>query len=94
MRSFCRLNGDIRKILVERVVIITREGAFLTIQLPGDWGLPTLRLRPESLRDFFAAELPLRVTFQTDNDGRVTALLVYPPRGQKAVTAARIRSAK
>lgn len=62
--------------------IITREGPFLTIQLPGDWGLPKLRLRPESLRDFFTAELPLRATFQTDNDGRVTGLLVYPPRGQ------------
>jgi len=74
--------------------IITREGAFLTIQLPADWGLPKLRLRPESLRDFFAAQLPLRVTFQTDSDGRVTGLLVYPPRGQKAVPATRIRSNK
>ena len=46
--------------------IIAREGDFLTIQLPADWGLPKLRLRPESLRDFFAAELPLRVTFQTN----------------------------
>lgn len=72
--------------------IIAREGAFLTIQLPGDWGLPKLRLRPESLRDFFAAELPLRVTFQTDNEGRVTGLLVHPPRGQKSVPATRIRS--
>jgi D-alanyl-D-alanine-carboxypeptidase/D-alanyl-D-alanine-endopeptidase len=74
--------------------IITREGAFLTIQLPGDWGLPKLRLRPESLRDFFVTELPLRVAFQTDNDGRVTGLLVYPPRGQKVVTATRVRSDK
>jgi CubicO group peptidase (beta-lactamase class C family) len=74
--------------------IIAREGAFLTIQLPGDWGLPKLRLRPESLRDFFAAELPLRVTFQTDNDGRVTGLLIYPPRGQKTVSAIRIPSDK
>ena len=70
--------------------IIAREGTFLTIQLPADWGLPQLRLRPESLRDFFAAELPLRVTFQTDNEGRVTGLLIYPPRGQKAVPATRI----
>ena len=36
--------------------IIAREGAFLTIQLPADWGLPKLRLRPESRVDFFAAE--------------------------------------
>jgi CubicO group peptidase (beta-lactamase class C family) len=74
--------------------IITREGAFLTIQLPADWGLPKLRLRPESLRDFFAAELPLRVTFQTNDDGRVSGLLIYPPRGQQAIPASRIRSDK
>lgn len=71
--------------------IITREGAFLTIQLPADWGLPKLRLRPESLRDFFAAELPLRVKFQADDDGQVAGMLLYPPRGQQAVPATRIR---
>ena len=74
--------------------IVTREGAFLTIQLPADWGLPKLRLRPESLRDFFTAELPLRVTFQTNDDGRVSGLLLYPPRGQQAIPASRIRSDK
>ena len=62
---------------------------FLTIQLPADWGLPKLRLRPESLRDFFAAELPLRVTFQTNDDGQVIGLLLHPPRGQKAIPAGR-----
>jgi hypothetical protein len=67
-----------------------REGDFLMIELPDDWGLPKLRIRPESRRDFFAAELPLRVTFQTDGSGRVNGMLVYPPRGQKAVPASRI----
>jgi len=43
--------------------VVTKEGDFLTILLPAKWGLPKLRLRPESVRDFFAAELPLRVTF-------------------------------
>jgi CubicO group peptidase (beta-lactamase class C family) len=74
----------------EGVFIIVREGDFLTIQLPADWGLPKLRLRPESLRDFFVSELPLRVTFQTDSDGRVNGLLVYPPRGQQAILANRM----
>ena len=68
--------------------IIAQEGGFLTIQLPDDWGLPKLRLRPESLRDFFSRELPLRVAFQTDPDGLVTGLLVYPPRGQTATFTA------
>jgi CubicO group peptidase (beta-lactamase class C family) len=72
--------------------IIVRESDFLTIQLPASWGLPKLRLRPESPRDFFVAELPLRVTFQTGSDGRVNGLLVYPPRGQPAVLANRIGS--
>jgi len=69
--------------------IIAREGAFLTILLPADWGLPKLRIRPESRRDFFAAELPLRVTFQVNDDGQVSGLLVHPPRGQKVIPAAR-----
>jgi D-alanyl-D-alanine-carboxypeptidase/D-alanyl-D-alanine-endopeptidase len=74
----------------ERLFIIVREGDLLTIQPPADWGLPRLRLRPENLRDFFAAELPLRITFQTDSDGRVNGLLVYPPRGQQAILANRM----
>ncbi len=73
----------------EGIFAIVREGDFLTIQPPPDWGLPKLRLRPESPHDFFVSELPLRVTFQTDPDGRVKGILVYPPRGQKAVPAAR-----
>jgi hypothetical protein len=60
-----------------------------TILLPADWGLPTLRLRSESLRDFFAEEIPLRVTFQTNADGQVSGLLIHPPRGQKAIPAKR-----
>lgn len=76
----------------EGVFIITRERDFLRIQLPADWGLPKLRLRAESLRDFFVAELPLRVTFQTDSDGHVNGVLVYPPRGQHVVSATRMDS--
>jgi serine-type D-Ala-D-Ala carboxypeptidase/endopeptidase len=70
----------------EGVFVIGRERDFLTIQLPADWGLPKLRLRPESRRDFFVAELPLRVTFQPDG------ILVHPPRGQRAVPAVRTGS--
>jgi CubicO group peptidase (beta-lactamase class C family) len=76
----------------EGVFIIARERDFLTIQVPADWGLPKLRLRPEGLRDFFASELPLRVTFQTDSDRRVNGLLVYPPRGQQGKLAKRMSS--
>jgi D-alanyl-D-alanine-carboxypeptidase/D-alanyl-D-alanine-endopeptidase len=71
--------------------VIALERDFLTIQPPADWGLPKLRLRSESQRDFFVAELPLRVTFQSDDDGRVTGALVYPPRGQQPVLARRIQ---
>jgi len=76
----------------EGAFIIVREGDSLTIQPPASWGLPKLRLRPENLRDFFVAELPLRVTFQTASDGRVNGLLVYPPRGQQAMRANRMSS--
>lgn len=43
-------------------------------------------------RDFFAAELPLRVTFESDSAGQVIGMLIYPPRGQKAVPASRVKS--
>lgn len=85
-------DAEIRRVLAEwggpgeGVFVIGRERDFLTIQLPADWGLPKLRLRPESRREFFVAELPLRVTFQPDG------ILVYPPRGQRAVPANRTGS--
>ena len=71
----------------EGIFTIARENDFLTIESPADWGLPKLRIRPESQRDFFATELPLRVTFQTGPDGQVGSLTIYPPRGQKGVPA-------
>jgi CubicO group peptidase (beta-lactamase class C family) len=70
---------------------ITRIGDFLTLQLPIGWGLPTFRLRPQSRRDFFVAELPIRVTFQPDSAGQMNELLLYPPRGQHAIAVKRIR---
>lgn len=76
----------------EGVFVVAREHDFLTIQLPSSWGLPKLRLRAESELGFFVAELPLRVTFQTSSEGRITGMLLYPPRGQKAMLANRISS--
>ncbi|MFZ0297900.1 MAG: serine hydrolase [Candidatus Sulfotelmatobacter sp.] len=73
---------------------IARDNDFLIVQLPADWGLPKLRLRPETQRDFFVAELPVRVTFQTDSEGRVSGLLLYPPRGQHPLPANRRHSEK
>lgn len=78
----------------EGIFTVVREDDFLTIESPADWGLPKMRIRPESPRDFFAAELPLRVSFQREISGRATGLLIYPPRGQKAVPATRLRTAK
>src|SRR5207248_11720426 len=59
-----------------------------------DWGLPKLRIRPENQRDFFASELPFRVTFQTGSDGKVHDLTIYPPRGQKGVPANKLAAEK
>jgi serine-type D-Ala-D-Ala carboxypeptidase/endopeptidase len=74
----------------EGAFVVAREGEFLTLRTPAEWGLPRLRLRPETLRAFFAAEVPLRVTFQRGGDGRVSAALIHPPRGQGAVSASRV----
>ena len=78
----------------EGVFLIVRERDSLTIQLPIGWGIPKFRLRPESPRDFFVAELPIRATFQTDSSGQVNGILVYPPRGQHALPANRITPPK
>jgi hypothetical protein len=78
----------------EGVFLMVRERDFLTIQLPIGWGPPKFRLRPESPRDFFVAELPIRVTFQTDSNGQVNGILVYPPRRQHAFPASRITPPK
>jgi len=74
----------------EGVTTITRDGALLAIELPASWGLPKLKLHAESQRDFFATELPLRATFEVDARGRVTGMLVHPPRGQRAIPASRL----
>ena len=74
----------------EGVFLVVRERDFLTFEAPAEWGLPRLRIRPESLRDFFASELPLRVTFQTAAGGQVTGVVIHPPRGQKPILAVRL----
>lgn len=74
----------------EGVVVITREGALLSIELPVDWGLPKLQLYAETKREFFARVLPLQATFEVDAGGRVTGMLVHPPRGQRAIPARRL----
>jgi serine-type D-Ala-D-Ala carboxypeptidase/endopeptidase len=76
----------------EGIFAVARDGDFLTIESPADWGLPKLRIRPESQSDFFAAELPVRVVFKIDNNSRVAGLLIYPPRGQNAVPANKLPS--
>jgi len=49
------------------------------IQIPG---IPKLRLRPESPRDFFVAEnTRVTVTFNVDAAGHVTGLLLKAPTG-------------
>lgn len=74
----------------EGIFEIKLEGDFLTIQAPADWGLPKLRLRPESEKDFFATELPLRVSVQSNSGRHANELLIYPPRGQHVVSAQRV----
>jgi CubicO group peptidase (beta-lactamase class C family) len=61
------------------VFTVAREGDALMIQIPG---IPKLRLRPESTRDFFVAESTrVTVTFNVDAAGRVTGLLLKAPTG-------------
>jgi CubicO group peptidase (beta-lactamase class C family) len=68
--------------------VITDRGGVLTLQTP--WGLPVFRLRPQSADTFFVSEMPMRATFHSDASGHVDSVTVYPPRGQRGVTAARM----
>ena len=68
---------------------VVRTADALTLRLPAEWGLPPMRVRPESRTAFFASELPLRVTFELDAGGRVSGMRVSPPRGQDGVEAVR-----
>jgi CubicO group peptidase (beta-lactamase class C family) len=74
----------------EGVVVIGRQGTLLTIELPASWGLPKLRLHAEKEREFFATELPLQATFEVDANGRVTGMLVLPPRSERPIPARRL----
>jgi D-alanyl-D-alanine-carboxypeptidase/D-alanyl-D-alanine-endopeptidase len=74
----------------EGVVVIGRQGTLLTIELPASWGLPKLQLHAEKEREFFTTGLPLQATFEVDATGRVTGMLVHPPRGQGAIPARRL----
>jgi CubicO group peptidase (beta-lactamase class C family) len=78
----------------EGIFAVARETDSLTIRSPAEWGLPKFRLHPENRQDFFAAELPMRVAFQFENDGSVKKMLVYPPRGQKPISAVRSDSSR
>lgn len=74
----------------EGIFTILREADFLKLETPPSWGLPALRIRAESPRELFAAELPLRVTIEINDAGAVTGILIHPPRGQEAIPARRL----
>jgi D-alanyl-D-alanine-carboxypeptidase/D-alanyl-D-alanine-endopeptidase len=78
----------------EGIFAVAREADSLTIRSPAEWGLPKFRLHPENRQDFFAAELPMRVAFQFENDGSIKKILVFPPRGQKPISAVRSDSSR
>jgi serine-type D-Ala-D-Ala carboxypeptidase/endopeptidase len=69
---------------------ITREGDHLVLTVPVDWGLPKFRLHPESNQSFFVAEMPMSVTFHRDQNRSITSALIYPPRGQRGISALKV----
>jgi CubicO group peptidase (beta-lactamase class C family) len=57
------------------VITVVRDGDALRIALPA---APTLRLFPETERDYFVkGDDDIRVTFKTDEQGNTTSLIVY-----------------
>jgi serine-type D-Ala-D-Ala carboxypeptidase/endopeptidase len=58
----------------EWVYTVTHEGGALRMQLPA---APKMRLYAETERDFFLKESDIQVTFQTDDQGRATGLVLH-----------------
>jgi serine-type D-Ala-D-Ala carboxypeptidase/endopeptidase len=58
----------------EWVYTVTHERGSLRIQLPA---APKMRLYPETQRDFFLKDADIQVTFQTDDQGHVTGLVLH-----------------
>ncbi|MCX5643889.1 MAG: DUF3471 domain-containing protein [Phycisphaerae bacterium] len=58
----------------EWVDTVTHESDALRIQLPA---APKMRLYAETERDFFLKESDIQVTFQTDDQGRATGLVLH-----------------
>lgn len=78
----------------EGIFEIVRDAGSLAIRSPAEWGLPKFRLHPENRQDFFVAELPMRIAFQFEGDGSIKKMLIYPPRGQRPIPAARLTNRK
>lgn len=68
--------------------VILREGNGLTIDLPEGWSGGETSLRAEG--DFFVAEPTVLMTFETNEDGSVLGVLVYPTHGRAAIEAAKV----
>jgi CubicO group peptidase (beta-lactamase class C family) len=58
----------------EWVYIVTHEGGALRMQLPA---APKMRLYAETQRDFFLKDSDIQVTFQTDDRGQATGLVLH-----------------
>ena len=56
------------------VYTVTHEGGALRIQMPA---APKYRLFPETERDFFIKEADIQVTFERDEKGRATGLILH-----------------
>lgn len=77
----------------------TRDGEIFTVKIqdenlllesPPDWGLPELKIHPESSTNFFIEELPMKVVFG-HGAGKKQSIMIYPPRRQDGVQAQRAK---
>ena len=75
----------------EGIFKIVKTDNYLYVEAPSEWGLPVLRIHPDNPLDFFAYELPLRISFEKNSSGNFDKILIYPPRGQDPIPAKRIK---
>ncbi len=70
------------------IFTIKQQADNLLLESPPDWGLPVLKIHPESSTNFFMEELPMKIIFSQGSDKK-ESIMIYPPRRQDGIQALR-----
>lgn len=72
------------------IFILKQQDENLLLESPPDWGLPVLKIHPESITSFFMEELPMKIVFSQET-GKKESIMIYPPRRKDGIQALRVQ---